>query len=137
MRTFQKINMFGFLKNLVLTKNRYVSPKTEEKIQAEWAKISELVKQGSPSQLRQALISADRSLDTALRDIIEGETMGERLKNAKDRFTETTYNKVWKAHKLRNNVVHEAGFEPPHFAIKEAIDDLKSGLESLSVKIRL
>lgn len=127
--------MFGFLKGLILTKNRYVSAQTEAKIQNEWKKIDQLLKQPSPSQLRQALISADRSLDTALRDVCEGETMGERLKNSKDRFTETMYNKIWKAHKLRNNVVHEADFEPPHFAVKEAIEDLKSGLQSLNVKI--
>jgi hypothetical protein len=127
--------MFGFLKNLILTKNRYVSAQTETKIQNEWKKIADLQKQGSPSQLRQALISADRSLDTALRDVAEGETMGERLKNSRDRFTDTTYNKIWKAHKLRNNVVHEADFEPPHFAIKEAIEDLKTGIQSLSVKL--
>ncbi len=127
--------MFGFLKNLVSTKNRYVAPATEEKIQREWEKIAELLKQGSPSQLRQALISADRSLDTALRDICEGDTMGERLKNAKDRFTDTTYNKIWKAHKLRNSVVHEAGFEPPHFALKDAVEDLRGGLNSLSIKV--
>jgi hypothetical protein len=127
--------MFEFLKNIILTKNRYVSLETEEKIQKEWIKVGELIKQGSPSQLRQALISADRSLDTALRDVSEGESMGERLKNSKNRFSESTYNKVWKAHKMRNNVVHEAGFEPPHFALKEAIEDLRIGLQSLNIKI--
>jgi len=127
--------MFEFLKNIILTKNRYVSLETEEKIQKEWIKVGELIKQGSPSQLRQALISADRSLDTALRDVSDGESMGERLKNSKNRFSESTYNKVWKAHKMRNNVVHEAGFEPPHFALKEAIEDLRIGLQSLNIKI--
>ena len=82
--------MFEFIKKLLgFTKGyrRYsVSQQTEDRIKSDWIKIDELLRLRSPSQLRQALISADRSLDQALKDIFEGETMGERLKSANDRY---------------------------------------------------
>ncbi|HSX39528.1 MAG TPA: hypothetical protein VLI92_02975 [Candidatus Saccharimonadales bacterium] len=112
-----------------------VSQQTESKIKAEWQNIDALLKQKSPSQLKQALISADKCLDNALRDVVAGETMGERLKNAKNKFDVITYNKIWEAHKVRNNLVHEAGYEPPYFVIQQAVDNLKNGLIVLGLRV--
>jgi hypothetical protein len=112
-----------------------VSSETEEKIRRDWDTINTLLKQGSPSQLKQALITADKSLDNALRDRVAGETMGERLKNAVNIYDRDIYNKIWQAHKLRNSVVHESGFEPAHFMITDAVDNLKKGLLVLGVRI--
>jgi hypothetical protein len=107
-----------------------VSSESEDRIKKDWERIKSLIKIGGPSNLRQALISADRSLDTALRDIFAGESMGERLKEAKDKFDRPVYNAIWEAHKLRNSVVHEAGFEPPYYQVLQAIENLKKGLEN-------
>lgn len=113
----------------------YVTKETEKKIQRDWETIKLALKQKTPAQLRQALITADKDLDNALRDVVKGETMGERLKAASTRFDAVTYQKLWDAHKVRNNMVHEAGYEPPHFMITEAIDHLKVGLRVLGVNI--
>ncbi len=112
-----------------------VSQSTEEKIRKDWENIKILATSKSPSQLRQGLITADKTLDNALKDIFEGETMGERLKNAKDRFDEITYNKIWEAHKIRNNLVHETGYEPPYYVLTEAIEKLRTGLQALGVRV--
>ncbi len=112
-----------------------VGSESEDKIKKDWLKIKDLIKLGGPSNLRQALIFADRSLDTALRDIFPGETMGERLKEAKDKFDRPVYNAIWEAHKLRNSVVHEAGFEPPYYSVLQAIEDLKKALGLLGVNV--
>ncbi|MCA9308534.1 MAG: hypothetical protein R3B92_03250 [Patescibacteria group bacterium] len=131
--------MFNLLKLLfnIQSKSKvtYVSAKTEALIKKEWETISHQVQTGTPSHLRQALIMADKALDTALKDLAEGTTMAERLKIAKPKFDYPTYDKIWKAHKVRNNLVHEAGYEPPHYVLKEAIDNLKKGLQSLNVRI--
>ena len=128
--------MFGFFKNLVTgRRNIYVLRQTEEKIQNDWKKIDELLSIGKPSQLKQALITADRSLDTALRDIMDGETMGERLKGASNRFDKDQYNKIWQAHKMRNSLVHESDFDPPHFILIEHVNVLKKALQSIGVKL--
>lgn len=112
-----------------------VSMETVRKITSDWDNVTILLQGKSPSQLRQALITADKCLDAALKDVVPGETMGERLKNAIDKFDRPTYNRIWDAHKLRNNIVHEAGFEPPYFMVTEAVANLKEGLYKLGVKI--
>lgn len=112
-----------------------VSQATEDKIKRDWANIDTLLAQKGASQLKQALITADKTLDNVLKDLFAGETMAERLKAAKDRFDPVVYNKIWEAHKIRNNLVHEAGYEPPYFVLTEAVGKLRSGLRALGVRV--
>lgn len=99
-----------------------------------WQKIEELVKLGKPSQMRQAIIEADKLLDYVLTQLSEGETMGERLKNARELFDRQTYDCLWQAHKVRNALVHEAGYEPTYYVAKEAIGNFKKALEALGIR---
>ena len=112
-----------------------VTPHTRQKIESDWRQIDTLVKQGAPSQLRQALITADKTLDAAMKDIVSGEKMAERLKNSKDFFEYSLYDKIWKAHKMRNSIVHEAGYEPTHSMVTNSIEILRQGLNILGVKV--
>ena len=112
-----------------------VSRDTEDRIKIDWEKINQLQKLGGPSNLRQALITADRTLDNVLKELYKGESMGERLKEAKDRFDRPTYNLIWDAHKIRNSLVHEAGYEPPYYVVNKAIDDLRSVIASFGVSL--
>ncbi|KKS28695.1 MAG: hypothetical protein UU91_C0016G0005 [candidate division WWE3 bacterium GW2011_GWB1_42_117] len=112
-----------------------VSQETVRKITSDWENISVLLKQKGPSQLKQALIMADKSLDAVLKEMVPGETMGERLKNAVEKFDRPTYNRIWDAHKLRNSLVHEAGFEPSYFMITEAVANLKEAIYKLGVNV--
>ncbi len=113
-----------------------LSPSDISKIQDEWSRIEDLVKLGNPSQLRQAVIKADNILDLALSRLTTGTTMGERLKNAQPCFKDyAVYQTLWEAHKVRNALVHEADYDPPHYVVKEAIGKFKRGLESLGVVI--
>ncbi len=114
---------------------RSVSQETERLIRHEFEQIELLVKHQKPSQLRQALIKADKCLDNALRDVVPGETMGERLKAAKDKYNYNTYDKIWKAHKMRNSLVHEAGYEPPYHMVLSGIDTLKKGITDLGIDL--
>ena len=113
-----------------------VKPFTRNKIIGDWLVISQQLAGKQPSQMRQALITADKTLDAALRDVVQGEAMGERLKNSRHLFDKSLYNKIWGAHKMRNALVHEAGYEPPHHMISKGIEDLKRGLSSLGVNIK-
>ena len=114
---------------------RLISVETRNNISKDWRNIEILLRGRSPSQLRQALITADKCLDNVLRDVIEGESMGERLKNSAHLFDKDLYNKIWEAHKVRNNLVHEAGYEPPYFVVTESVENLKEGLQILGVSI--
>lgn len=119
----------------LFTVQRTVSTGSKAKVQRDWDEVKILVTGGNPSQLKQALILADRSLDAALKDLVAGETMGDRLKNAKTLFHPVTYDKIWQAHKLRNNLVHESGFEAQHFIIKSSIETFRGGLKELGIHI--
>ncbi|MBN1618831.1 hypothetical protein JW887_05855 [Candidatus Dojkabacteria bacterium] len=60
------------------------------------------------SSLKDCVVRLDIILGKALAFAgIKGETVGERLKNAKSLFQWDDYNKIWQAHKLRNTLVHE------------------------------
>jgi hypothetical protein len=113
--------------------NVNISANTRDAVTREWKNIDVLRQKGGPSQLRQALISADKTLDNVLRDITSGETMAERLKSSKDRFDNDMYRKIWSAHKTRNALVHEAGYEPSYYILEEAIDNLRAAVEKLGV----
>jgi hypothetical protein len=112
-----------------------VRGETQDNIRVDWENIKVLLNQKGPSQLRQALITADKSLDNALKDMVLGENMGERLKNAKDMFPWDLYQKIWEAHKMRNSIVHESNFEPPYFMVTEAISNIQKGLDSLGLRV--
>ena len=114
---------------------KVVSKKVTDTIARDWQEIATLLQGGNPSQLKQALIIADRSLDAVLRDISMGDGMAQRLINAQKRFSPQTYQKLWDAHKLRNALVHESGFEVQHFALKSAIEGVKSGLKELGIRL--
>uniref|UniRef100_A0A7C4TKM9 DUF4145 domain-containing protein n=1 Tax=candidate division WWE3 bacterium TaxID=2053526 RepID=A0A7C4TKM9_UNCKA len=112
-----------------------ISAATREAVEREWKNIDVLRKKGGPSQLRQALIAADKTLDNVLRDVAKGETMAERLKNSKTRFDVDFYQKIWSAHKTRNMLVHESGYEPSYYILEEAIDNLRLAIEKLGVSL--
>lgn len=125
-----------FDKLLTLLKGKGgISPRTLELILKDWEDINILLGGQSPSQYKQALIIADKSLDNVLKDLVKGKNMGERLKNSRNLFSKETYSSIWKAHKIRNLIVHESGFDAPSFVVKDAINNIKQGLIELDVKL--
>jgi hypothetical protein len=118
-----------------LSGKRAVSQRVITMVTRDWQEAEVLLKGSSPSQLKQALIIADKSLDSVLKDLVMGETMGERLKNAKTIFRPEIYDKIWQAHKLRNSLVHESGFEVQGFVLKASVKHFKDGLKELGVKL--
>lgn len=129
----------SFLSSLfkfIFPPKKTITQRTLELIKKDWEQIELMLKGGQPSQLKQALITADKTIDNALKDLVLGETMGERLKAAKDHFKQwSEYDKIWKAHKTRNSLVHESGFEPPHYVLREAVENLRKGLKSLGIHV--
>jgi hypothetical protein len=64
---------------------------------------------------------------------IPGDTMGDRLKNARKSFDRNTYDNVWRAHKLRNTMAHEISFDLVPSQVREALSDFERGLRELGV----
>jgi hypothetical protein len=97
-----------------------------------WATIEAMAK-GNGNDLRNAINEADKLFDLALSQAgLPGHTMGERLKAARPRFGNyAAYDGVWKAHKLRNALAHEVGFDLVPSQAREAIADFGKGLREL------
>jgi predicted Zn-dependent protease with MMP-like domain len=82
-------------------------------VQDKWQEIEELVSLGGASQLKTAIMEADKLVDYVLKSHgVAGETMGERMKNAKSKFSDyNDYDNLWFSHKVRNSIVHETNHE--------------------------
>ena len=99
------------------------------KYQSRWLAIMQNF--GTTSQSWQfAIISADKLLDTALRERgVQGQTMGERLKGAKGIIG--NIDGVWRAHKLRNRIAHEDSVTVSKRQASEALKIFKRALTDL------
>lgn len=77
-----------------------------------------------------AIFEADKLLDHALKNRgVPGQTMGDRLKNARGSFMNN--NAVWEAHKLRNRLAHEQNVQLNSFSVDQALKGFKTGLKDL------
>jgi len=102
----------------------------QEKYRIEWLKIENSLDKNNMMTYQMAIMSADKLLDNALRDIgLSGETMGDRLKIAKSKFSDV--NKVWAVHKLRNRIVHETDVSINLITAKKALFVYKKSLKEL------
>lgn len=105
-------------------------------VQTGWQKVEEQASLGKPSNLKSAVIEADKLVDFALRKMYPAaETMGERLKEVKPKFigNYALYDDLWFAHKLRNELVHNVGFEIPTVEARPTLEKFKAALVHLGV----
>lgn len=98
--------------------------------QHEWTDITDLFKKDDTRSL--SVINADKLLDEALKGLAyKGSTMAERLVSAKDKFRDK--NAVWKAHKLRNRLVHDVKIKISDNQAKEALRSYYRAFKDLGV----
>lgn len=101
-----------------------------ESYRINYLKIEQQLRPDNPVAFRLAVIDGDKLVDQAMRDCgIRGETMGERLKSAKNRFSDL--NSLWQAHKLRNQVVHETNITVNYNQARQALLCYKRALKDL------
>ena len=101
-----------------------------EKYRRKWLEIEQLLSRDDERNRQFAVIEADKLLDIAMKENgIRGDTMGERLKTAKDRWS--NQNAVWSSHKLRNQIVHEADVQVSFDAARRALAGFKQALKDM------
>lgn len=101
-----------------------------EKYRRKWLEIERLPGRDNQQGCHYAIIEADKLLDIAMREKgVRGDTMGERLKTAKDVWSDR--NAVWTAHKLRNQLVHEADVKVDYNNTRRALADFKRALKDM------
>lgn len=97
-----------------------------------WATIQTMAASG-PAGLKNAISEGDKLFDHALRQQgFPGDTMADRLKAARTSFSSYSfYDGIWRAHKLRNALAHEVGFDLVPSQAREALNDFERGLKDL------
>lgn len=101
-------------------------------IQDAWKQIIETSEHGGLMAHKLAIIEADKLLDRVLKSMfIPGETLGERLKAVG--YSYPALREVWPAHKLRNQLVHEATFELTSSQARYALRKYEKALKALRV----
>lgn len=104
---------------------------SREKVLETWTEIEKNAEHGLMGA-KLAVIEADKLVDGVLRSmLIPGETMGERLKAAQ--YSYPDIRKVWTAHKLRNQLVHDSAFEITSSQAKHALKDFHAALRTLRI----
>ena len=113
--------------------SRGSKPTWKSKVQAKLDSIKRRANTSNLATLQQLLIEADKLLDYTLQQRkVKGETLGERLKSAKNLLDHPSYNNVWEAHKLRNRLVHEVDATADARQLKSAVSGLERGILSLA-----
>jgi len=101
-----------------------------EKYRMKWLAIETQLKRDEPSSFHLTVLNADKLLDQALKERgFRGETMGERMKNAKTSWNNA--NAVWTAHKLRNQIAHETDVRIDYDLARRALASFKQALKDL------
>lgn len=101
-----------------------------DKYRLRWLQIEQQLKKDETSSYHLVVLNADKLLDQALRERgIRGTTMGERMKNIKDTWSNA--NGVWTAHKLRNQIAHETDVNVSYDDARRALAGFKQALKDV------
>jgi len=99
-------------------------------IKKRWQEIEKMLDGPGEMNYKLAVMEADKVLDYVLKSMsMSGKDMGERIRFASFRFSRLK--KVWWAHVLRNQLVHEATFSLAHSTAKRAIKTFERALREL------
>jgi hypothetical protein len=127
--------IFAFIAMVMLVRKLISRPElhglTRDQVKKKWEEVERISSQGIMGA-KMGIVEADKLLDGALKSMMmPGDTLGERLKVACYKYPELR--KVWYAHKLRNQIVHEATFEISERQGRSAIQEYKKALKVINV----
>lgn len=113
---------------LILRKTE-VSETWKKDVRKKVAQLDHQSKSNDAIHLTACIVDADKLMDHVLKSRrVSGETMGERLKNARGLFPRDTYEGIWQGHKLRNKIAHEIDYRPSVWDLKLHYTNLRSGI---------
>jgi hypothetical protein len=122
------VNSVG--KNAKAGKKNYRGHLDRAMVAERWATIHTMSVSGGGNGLRQAVSEADKLFDYVMKTQgYAGETMADRLRSAQSKLSDR--NAVWSAHKLRNALAHEVGFDLVASQVQEALRGFERGLKDL------
>lgn len=96
-----------------------------------WQSIMKKFSLGTPESARLAVIEADALVDAALKGMeVPGEHLADRLSNLETEEI-VSMNKIWRAHRMRNDLVHTPGFMLGPEDTKMALQDYEAFLKEI------
>jgi len=100
-------------------------------IEERWEKAIKKFSTGTPEGMSLALIEADKIVDDVLKSLgLEGQHMADRLGQlSPDELR--SFSRVWRAHRLRNQVVHSPDFYLTAQDAERALEDFESFLKEV------
>ena len=99
-----------------------------DRYRSQWLKLDRQLIRDQESSYHLVILNADKLLDQALRQRgFKGQTMGERMKSAKDTWTNA--NAIWTAHKIRNQIAHEPDVKVRYEDARRSLATYKQGLK--------
>lgn len=103
---------------------------SRQKYQTKWLEIENSIGRDNLASQHMAILNADKLLDKALQERrFKGKTMGERMKSANKLWHNP--NHVWGAHKIRNQLAHEADTVVAYDTVRRALSAYKQALIDL------
>lgn len=104
-----------------------------EALKEHWNSILENLNVGTPESRKFAIIEADALVDDILKRLgYEGEYMADRLAKL-DVQDFPSVEKLWRAHRVRNELAHTPGFEISHEHAKSLIEIYEDFLKEVGV----
>lgn len=102
----------------------------KERVTKRWREIMKKFEASTTNDSRKiAIIEADKMIDTLLKDAgFEGQHMADRLQQLSPEKV-STLDRLWRAHRLRNQIVHSADFEVSATLAERTMDDYEAFLK--------
>lgn len=99
---------------------------------AKWAEIENMLESGDEIHAKQAVIEADKFFENILQKVgAQGQFFADKLRNYENHFNHETYQSIWDAHKVRNQISHEMEYKLSVADAKSTLNKFKQGLVNL------
>ncbi len=107
----------------------------KERLLSEWLLIEKKFNSGLDSERKLAIIEADKFVDEILKKMVpssDDEDMGKRMKRISSNII-PSINNLWKAHKIRNKIVHNPNFQLTENDLNSALEGYKAFLKDSGI----
>lgn len=105
----------------------------DDLLKKRWEGILARTNFDSVESMKLSIIEADKMVDDVLKRLgLSGQHMADRLEQMNDEDYQTLTG-LWRAHRLRNNIVHTPGFEVSPAQVTRALEEYRAFLGELQV----
>lgn len=117
----------------VKTDSRGTTTLSRAVLRERWSEVKRKFEEDTPDALKLAIIEADKLMDHILKESgFEGEHMADRLEKLAPHGL-LSFDRLWRAHRLRNEIVHSPGFELHRNLAERTMRDYEAFLKEVNI----